>query len=198
MRRGRSEYDGYAVGRRVLKVAPGWLLLCLAGFVLVFLFFGWMSRPIGKRGQPSADGARKNEATNETVASSPDARPAAQASKPSPTAPARAETGQAEVAGAENTSATPNTPQAGSVEDGALFTIQVGSFDEPSQANEKVSALRAAGFEARVVESETARRVWYQVQCGRFLTREEAARFGAQLRARRLAAETIIAELTRQ
>ena len=42
--RGR-EYDSYAVGRRVLRLAPVWLLLVVAA---VLLFFSWVSR----RGAP--------------------------------------------------------------------------------------------------------------------------------------------------
>ncbi|HEX8338668.1 MAG TPA: hypothetical protein VF621_18250, partial [Pyrinomonadaceae bacterium] len=38
------EYDGYAVGRRVLSLAPAWLLLMAAAFALALLAFGWVSR----------------------------------------------------------------------------------------------------------------------------------------------------------
>src|ERR1700755_2769290 len=51
-------YDGYAVGRRVLKVVPAWLLLCVAGFVVVLLAFKWASRPVGEAG-PREEGGEE-------------------------------------------------------------------------------------------------------------------------------------------
>ncbi|HEX8117090.1 MAG TPA: SPOR domain-containing protein, partial [Pyrinomonadaceae bacterium] len=63
-----------------------------------------------------------------------------------------------------------------------------------SQANEQVSRLRAAGFEARVVESDAATRFRFQVRSGRYATREEAARLTAELRARGVAGETVIVD----
>ncbi|MDQ3805402.1 MAG: SPOR domain-containing protein, partial [Acidobacteriota bacterium] len=76
------------------------------------------------------------------------------------------------------------------------FTVQVGSYNDPSEANQRVSQLRAAGFEARAVEVELPKRgTWYRVQAGRFETREEATQAGAQMRARGAAAEAIVTEV---
>jgi cell division protein FtsN len=183
-----SKYDGYAVGRRVLKIAPGWLLLCLAAFVLVFLFFGWLSRSVEKAGK--SEEVFRNEATNQTAkgdAAQDLKRPAA---APSGDAPARAtETG----AGETNASSAMQGSDAG-------FSVQTGSFDERSQANEQVSRLRAAGFKARIVEKEKekTRGVWFQVRCGNFKTREEAAELAGELRAMNLAEEIIVVEPVRQ
>ena len=58
-------YDGYEIGRRVLKIAPGWIVLCVAAFVLALIFFSWMSRPVGNTGA-SSEGVFKNEAMNQT------------------------------------------------------------------------------------------------------------------------------------
>src|ERR1700749_2417790 len=58
-----SRYDGYAVARRALKVVPAWLLLCVAGFVVVLLLFKWASRPVG-RSRGAQEDEFKNEATN--------------------------------------------------------------------------------------------------------------------------------------
>src|SRR5205085_9844168 len=59
-----SQYDGYAVARRVLKVVPAWLLLCVAGFVGVLLLFKWASRPVVRSGGAQGEEFR-NEATNQ-------------------------------------------------------------------------------------------------------------------------------------
>jgi cell division protein FtsN len=77
--------------------------------------------------------------------------------------------------------------------------VQVGSYPDASQANERVSALRASGFEARAAAVEIPKRgTWYRVQAGRFQTREEATRFGAQLRAKGAAENVIVAEVEKR
>lgn len=190
------------VGVRVLHVAPTWLLLICAAFLGLSLFLTWASKPAYKLGAGAAgpaSGGSKTEAKNQ---SSPQAPPALTASvNPAPnsdeTAPAggRGMKAQAEKVGA--VTAAPNAQEAD--EGGGNFTAQVGSFSNVSKASERVSALRAAGFEARAVEAEVpGRGVWYRVQCGRFGTREEAARFGARLRDEGGAREVIIAEIRKQ
>ncbi|HEX3561132.1 MAG TPA: SPOR domain-containing protein [Pyrinomonadaceae bacterium] len=180
-------YDGYAVGRRVLRVAPAWILLSVAGFVLVLLFFSWASRPVGKAGETGEE-VFKNEATNQPPAR--DARAAGQGSK---TSAARGEAVRMESGVGEAGAATPALTPGGEAGQGA-FAVQVGAFADLSQANEQVSRLRAAGFDARVEESGAATRFRFLVRSGRLATREEATRLAAQLRARRLADETVIVE----
>ncbi|HWS85428.1 MAG TPA: SPOR domain-containing protein [Pyrinomonadaceae bacterium] len=160
------EYDSYAVGRRVLRLAPVWLLLMAAA---VLLFFSWASR----RGA-SEDEAFRNEATNQSrPAATPEvARAAASPLKHSPTPAATVEV----------------RDESGS------YSVQVGAFAELSQANEQVSRMRAAGFEARVVEAPDATRLRFQVRSGLYPTREEAARLASELRARGVAGETVVIE----
>jgi cell division septation protein DedD len=214
IRRAR-EYDGYAVGRRVLKIAPVWLLLIIAGFVLAMLFFSWASRPIGKAGTPPGEDF-KNEATNRAPTPGRDARPAGTDPKTPPDAPTSGAPGfeaatpapaatqgtkEATTQGTTN-SATQGTSEATTkdttdetdAEEAGTFSVQVGAFAELSQANEQVSRLRAAGFNARVVESGAATRFRFQVRSGRFATREEAARLAAQLRAKGAAGQSVIIE----
>ena len=165
--RGR-EYDSYAVGRRVLRLAPVWLLLMA---VAVVLFFSWVSR----RGA-SGDEAFRNEATNQTQpAATPEVAHAASPSSKAGPAVTATPAATAEVKG-----------ESGS------YSVQVGAFAEVSQANEQVSRLRAAGFEARVVEASDSTRFRFQVRSGLYATREEAARLASDLRARGVAGETVI------
>jgi cell division septation protein DedD len=217
------EYDGYAVGRRVLKIAPAWLLLIIAGFVLVMLFFSWASRPVGKAGAAPGDDF-KNEATNRPPAPQRDAHTAGGDSKTPPATPASGAAGfettppapapPQDTKDATTQSTTDSTTQSATdetaqgardsptrgatsttdVAEADAFSVQVGAFAELSQANEQVSRLRAAGFEARVVEAGTATRFHFQVRSGRFATREEAARLSAQLRAGGVAGQTVIIE----
>ncbi len=66
---------------------------------------------------------------------------------------------------------------------GGNVTIQVGSYNESRQAEERVAGLKFAGFEARVVAVDLPKRgMWYRVQSGRFNNRDEAERYGKQLR----------------
>jgi hypothetical protein len=171
------EYDSYAVGRRVLRLAPAWLLLIAVAFVL---FFGW----VGRRGGGSEDEAFRNEATNRSA--TPEGAHAA--ASPLRSAPAADAT---PFATTEVGQATAAPDEAGS------YSVQVGAFAEVSQANEVVSRLRAAGFEARVVDAPEATRFRFQVRSGLYATREEAARLAAELRARRAAGDTVIIEPSR-
>jgi septal ring-binding cell division protein DamX len=162
------EYDGYAVGKRLLRLAPAWLLLIVVASVL---FFSWVGRRDG-----SEDEAFRNEATNQPAQTPEAARTAAPPSRPAPAA-----------------SATP-AAKAEAKGESDSYSVQVGAFAEPSQANEQVSRLRAAGFEARVVEAHGATRFRFQVRSGLYATREEAARLVTDLRARGVAGETVIVE----
>jgi cell division septation protein DedD len=79
------------------------------------------------------------------------------------------------------------------------FTVQVASYSDSAQALERADGLRSAGFDAHIVSVQLPRRgTWYRVQAGRFVTRQEATRYGTQLRAQKLAAETIITEIQDQ
>jgi len=191
-------YDGYAVGRRVLKVVPAWLLLSLAGFVVVLLVFKWASRPVARTG---AGEEFRNEATNRTPPPTPldshaNAKPSSQPregarreTEPSTAdAPATDAHSQTEDDAQDARGARPINEE----EEAASFSVQAGAFDDRSQANELVSRLRAAGFDARVVEAEASKRFRFQVRSGLFQTREEAARLAAQLRSKGI--QTVVTE----
>lgn len=173
------EYDGYAVGRRLLRLAPAWLLLTVVGFGLALVFFSWA----GRGGGASEEEAFRNEATNQTASTPAAAHAAVSPSKPTPDA---------------TPAATPEAKdEAAAADEAGSYSVQVGAFAEVSQANEQVSRLRAAGFEARVVESGEATRFRFQVRSGLYATREEAARLASDLRARGVAGETVIIEPSR-
>ena len=197
--------DGHAVGVRVLRIAPVWLLLSALGFICLIVLLSWVSKPAGKAGAdvaPSASGRSKTEATNRSPAQAPSSSSVSVNSAPGSVETAPTEERGAKARAAEEAETVAAAPPAqGQDEDdwGGNFTAQVGSYSNVSNANERVSALRAAGFESRAVEVEIpGRGVWYRVQCGRFGTREEAAHFGTQLRAKGVAREIIITEIQKQ
>jgi cell division septation protein DedD len=186
-----SEYDGYAVGRRVLKAVPAWLVLCLAGFVLALLLFSWASRPVGRSGGARED-AFRNEATNRPAPQQP-ATPAPRVDskrEEARGAPTPAAAGADEAS--HGTADEVRSQAVSEAEEAASFSVQAGAFDDRSQANELVSRLRAAGFDARVVEADASRRFRFQVRSGLFRTREEAARLAAGLRSKDI--QTVIVE----
>ncbi len=79
---------------------------------------------------------------------------------------------------------------------GGRFAVQVGSYNEVGQANERAEKLRANGFDPRVVSVELPKRgTWFRVMVGSFNDRAEANRFGAQMRAKGAAQDFVIADL---
>jgi len=63
------------------------------------------------------------------------------------------------------------------------FTIQVGSYKDQGEANDRVNRLKSSGIEARVVRAEIpGKGTWNRVQIGRCATRVECESFGDQLR----------------
>jgi cell division protein FtsN len=73
------------------------------------------------------------------------------------------------------------------------LTIQVGSFNDQGQANERAARLKSAGADARVVRADLpGKGTWYRVQVGGFASREEATSYGNQLRSKGLAPDFII------
>lgn len=87
---------------------------------------------------------------------------------------------------AENAS-VPATPNRGGI------TLQVGSFNDRAQADDRVSRLKTAGVDARIVSANIpGRGTWHRVQVGRFVSREQAAGYASQLRGRGLVQDFLV------
>ncbi|HWW76723.1 MAG TPA: SPOR domain-containing protein, partial [Pyrinomonadaceae bacterium] len=222
--------DPFAVGVRVLRMAPAWLLSMTAGCSLLIILLGWMNpggmantvayapafndarpattAPAPTPSQPAAPAhpAQTTEpaAAPAGVAPTAESAPAAAAEPAAPApaaaeqAPAAAEQAPATTPQAEEKTqpATPSqsaeTPARSADADGN-FTVQVGSFNNSSEANERVSGLRNAGFEARSVAVELpGRGTWYRVQVGRFADRAEASKTAASLRSKGAGAALVV------
>jgi cell division septation protein DedD len=214
--RSASEPDPFAVGVRVLKMAPAWLLFTAVCCSALILLLGWVrtsgdveavTLPAKRndaraaRRAPAADEtaakAETSAPTNESPAVAPGPKTTAAndapASVPAPAAtPAPAPQPAPEAAPKADEKARVETFAQGSAGEGK-FTAQVGSFNSHSEANERVSSLRAAGFEANVAAAELpGRGTWYRVQVGRFADREEAAKTVAALRAKGAASAALV------
>jgi len=199
--------DPFAVGVRLLRMAPVWLLLTTFGCAMLVFVLGWLkaggdasavtlaakrndSRAVQVSPKANPAAPKSAAANSPDVAPQPAALPAqaavhapAPAEQPAPAAPKAAEKPQTEQPAAADNA-------------GAKFTVQVGSHRDLSEANEQVSRLRAAGFEARVVAAELhGRGTWYRVQVGRFADRAEATKAAGQVSAKGAAAGAIVAPL---
>jgi cell division septation protein DedD len=206
--------DPFAVGVRVMKMAPAWLLFTAVCCSVLVLLLGWVRSGSEAEAMPArrndARAARPAAAPAEPAPKAETAAPAnvspANASGPKSTAandaPAQAQAAPPEPAPRPEPAAAPapkadekpraETP-ARAEDAGGKFTTQVGSFNSQSEANARVSSLRAAGFEARVAAAELpGRGTWYRVQVGRFADREEAAKTVAALRAKGAAEAALV------
>jgi cell division septation protein DedD len=204
----RPPADAYGMGVRLMRVSPLWLLLAGLSFISFIVFCNWIIKPTER----PEDAARliatsNNHSTNQSAnrvtvptstAQSPSntqvARPASDAAvafiptESKEATPPAAATPKVEAVEAkptvEDKTAASLPSRAGEAKEGKV-TIQVGSYNAAAEAAERVATLKSAGFEARSVEVEIPKRgTWYRVQSGRFVSRDEAERYGKQLRDR--------------
>ncbi len=73
------------------------------------------------------------------------------------------------------------------------LTIQVASFNDQAQANERVNSLRSKGEDARSVKVEIpGKGTWYRVQIGGFKSREDATSHAGQLKSKGILQDYIV------
>jgi cell division protein FtsN len=199
--------DMYGLGVRLMRVSPMWLLLAGLSFISFIVLCNWLIKPDAPSGSAAHMlAAADNHATNQS--SSRVVAPNSTAQSPVATQPAQSTT-ESRVAfiPTEAKEATAAVPQAApgvetlkqpvveekaassaaspskQAEAAGKVTIQIGSYNEAGQAEERVANLKSAGYEARSVAVEIPKRgTWYRVQSGRFVNRDEAERYGKQLR----------------
>jgi cell division septation protein DedD len=184
---------------KLLKFSTASLAAGLTLF-LAFIFLGdTFLKSSADINQVTAAPRQAKEPVRETkqpaaaLESTPAPRPAATpAPTPAPTpVPTPAPTPEAKQAEAP---APPVEAQHGAPS--GRFAVQVGSYNEVGQANERAEKLKAAGYDPRVVRVELPKRgTWYRVMVGSFGERAEANRFGTQLRAKGAAQDFVIGEL---
>ena len=208
--------DPFAVGVRVLKMAPAWLLFTAVCCSVLVLLLGWVrsggqaeavtlpskrnDARSAKRAPAAVETAAKAEAgapANPAPAAANGPKSTAANDAPQPAAPpaaAPAPAPQPAPAAAPQADERARVETHAPVADAAgKFTAQVGSFNSQSEANARVSSLRAAGFEANVVAAELpGRGTWYRVQVGRFADRDGAAKTVAALRSKGAAASALV------
>ncbi|HEY9402324.1 MAG TPA: SPOR domain-containing protein [Pyrinomonadaceae bacterium] len=202
---GHAPSDVYGMGVRLMRVSPVWLLLAGLSFISFIVLCNWLIKPTGRPGD-SLIAAANNHATNQSVnrvtvpastAQSPVNNQVGQRVSESGVAFIAAEAKEATppvaAPSVETTKARPeaetkpaappaSSNRADEAKEGKV-TIQIGSYNAAAEAEARVANLKSAGFEARSVAVEIPKRgTWYRVQSGRFVSRDEAERYGKQLR----------------
>jgi cell division septation protein DedD len=199
--------DAYGMGVRLMRVSPGWLLLAGLSFISFIVLCNWLIKPVEGTGDAaSLIATANNHSTNQSinrvaVSNSTTHSPvnnqiiqpttesgvafiATEAKEsPAPQATPGIELNEEKpVVGEKPAMPASSTSLSGDMKAGKV-TIQLGSYNEAAQAEERVVSLKSAGFEARSVAVEIPKRgTWYRVQSGRFINRDEAERYGKQLR----------------
>jgi cell division septation protein DedD len=218
-----QSFDGYGLGVRLMRVSPLWLLVSGLSFISFVVFCNWFFVPANlAQAEAVRPASRRNEATNRSLASAADPaaeRPDSRNSGTSAaTLPAEAEIVNASVKVEEPTPAptappampaptaeptpAPKAEQPKAAEAVAAqgapagkYTVQVGSYNAPAEAEARAANLRSAGQSVRVVEVEIPKRgKWYRVYVGGFASHGEAESHGKSLRGRGLAESYIATE----
>ncbi|HEX8494023.1 MAG TPA: SPOR domain-containing protein [Pyrinomonadaceae bacterium] len=217
--------DRHDTRMRLMRISPLWLLVCGMTFISVIVLSNQFAKPAEQEQRASASYTSPgNKATNQALAEPPmpaSANPAASSMQDASqtAAPAAVEAKDEKEASVEKAEAEDDdepeaspapeaapvvetksdvavpAPQSQSEKAGGL-TVQIGSYNVIEQANEKLASLRAAGFEARVVSVEIPKRgTWYRVHAGRFNSREEAARYGNEMKSKGAADNFIVTDV---
>lgn len=214
---------GKSSGLRVLRASPVMLALCGIVFIsLIFLMDFTALRPNRAATVSRTSSARpaetvtlprssvrdqKSLANAPSVAANaptpqPSVAPAVQSPpvQPAATVPPTDQTALQQPATAPPTNNERTPVQVSATLDATAggeggFTLQVGSFNNQAEADARVAKLSALGVRAYAVRVEIPKRgTWYRVQVGRFMNREEAGRYGAQLRGKGTVTDFIVTQ----
>jgi len=201
--------DVYGMGVRLMRVSPVWLLLAGLSCISFIVLCNWLVRPVEETGNAASLSAiANNHSTNASINRAAVTNLTAQSSLNNQLVQPKTESDVAFITTEAKNPPAPQQaipdikmivdkpvveqkpeampPSSTNSSDGmkeGKVTIQIGSYNEAGQAEERVVNLKAAGFEARSVAIEIPKRgTWYRVQSGRFINRDEAERYGKQLR----------------
>ena len=194
------------------RISPSWLALGAVLLVGVILFAGWAVRS-GESAESVVAGYEQAQGAKGAPAAAKQAGKAAHAepgqASPQPAGEVADEelaqeeeedeaTAQADFATAKERAAAARAAAASGQAAGASagsYTVQVSSHGSASEAESRVGALAAKGFEAGVAAAEVpGKGTWYRVQSGRFPTREEASAYARRLQASGAASSTLVTQ----
>ncbi len=93
---------------------------------------------------------------------------------------------------------TQQAPAVAAVPQNGNLTIQVASFSDQAQANDRVTRLRSQSIDARVVKADIqGKGTWYRVQIGGFKSREEALGYANQLKSKGILQDFIVTTISK-
>jgi cell division protein FtsN len=78
------------------------------------------------------------------------------------------------------------------------FTIQVGAYLTPDDAQKFVDGLKKEGIDAFFTKATSSNRAWYQVKVSHFASQEEASRYGEQLKTQGLIDDFYVSNYSRR
>jgi cell division septation protein DedD len=192
-----SQFSAEHGGRARVWLLPAPLVAAGAAACGLVLFFGFGLTPGAEGGEPAAAVSSSHTAHAALV---PAPRP--QPAPPAQAQPARKVDAAPAPTAAPTVAPTPEpakkTPVQAEPAAGVWkgFGVQVGSYPSAAEAEKQSAALKAAGFESRIVSVEIpGRGTWYRVQAGHFGSREEAARNAGKLKSGGVAAAGMVVEL---
>jgi cell division septation protein DedD len=145
-----------------------------------------------------APAAKTSTESGKNASASPSAAASVAASVKPSANPSAAATPAANQNAASKPTPMPAPPQTGTSGhatgsgDGSL-TIQLGAYKSSGEAQQRVTKLKSAGVEGRVVKAEVpGKGTWYRVQSGRFTNEAEASKHANELRAKGVAQDFIV------
>jgi cell division protein FtsN len=202
-----------------MRVSPLWLLVSGLSFISFVVLCNWFFVPANlAQADPAVTAARGNAATNRSSADAAAPRPDSRNSRTASSAGVEVADASLKTEQPQPAPATPAptaapappapTPeqkveQPKAAEDSAQqqpaaagrFTVQVGSYSTPGEAEARAANLKSAGQPVRVAEVDIPKRgKWYRVYVGGFASRAEAETHGKSLRGRGLAESYIATE----
>lgn len=82
----------------------------------------------------------------------------------------------------------------GSESPGGIFTLQIAARSNEDEAKAIADRLIEKGYDARIIKTSGTGRMWYRVRVGMFSSREDAERYGEQLKQAGAATEYFVTD----
>jgi len=125
---------------------------------------------------PSATGSPVATPPKIKTTPTPETAPSGDAGSPSPVLPSTAAPTSDENASTRARTVT------GSESSGGIFTLQIAARSNEDEAKTIANRLIEKGYDARIVKTSGTGKMWYRVRVGMFNSREDAERYGDQLK----------------
>jgi len=83
----------------------------------------------------------------------------------------------------ENQGSTPAKSAMPKIDSSGRYTVQIGAFQDPSQANRLLNSMKSKGYPVFIKQMESPdNKRWYRVRVGTFSTRDDAISYGDKIK----------------